>query len=245
MAVPFVPIFLLADLHAPFLLVATLSAVSVLVALATAPAWGRLTDRVGCKPVLAFGATLSALAILALVLVERTQTNDIAILVAVNAIMGATLAAVEIAISKLLARAAPFNRAGGFLASAGLARALGAGLGVLVAGIVARVVATRALSFAMQWTSADSTRTLATIRVSHYDFVFLLSALMMLYAAHRVLALSEPEARTDVNVLRELHVELSGMSPFRGARSIGRFAHHAGRFVRERRHAFTNGNRRS
>lgn len=235
MAVPFVPVFLLVVLHAPFILVAILAAASVLAALVTAPAWGRLTDRVGCKPVLAFATLTSGLAILGLVLVEDTRASSLVILASVHIVMGASLAAVEIAIGKLIARAAPFNRAGGFLAIAGMARALGSGLGVLLAGLVAALASASSLAFVVQWTGAASVETLATIRVGHFDFVFALSALLMLYAAHRVLGLEEPDVRGDVNVIRELHVELSGLSPFRGARSIGRFAHHAGRLIRERR----------
>lgn len=237
MAIPFVPIFLLADLHASFLLVTSLTAASVLAALVTAPAWGRLTDRVGCKPVLAFAAAASAVAVLGLVLVENTATPALVILFGVHVVMGATLAAAEIAIGKLIARMAPFNRAGGFLAAAGMARSLASGGGVLVAGIVASIASTRALTLLVQWNSGDALHTIGTIHVTHYDFVFALSALLMLYAAHRVLALPEPEVRDDVNVIRELHAELVGLSPFRGARSVARFAHHAGRLVRERRHA--------
>ncbi|MFA5860442.1 MAG: MFS transporter [Candidatus Thermoplasmatota archaeon] len=236
MAVPFVPIFLLADLHAPFITVAILAAGSVLAALVTAPAWGRLTDRVGCKPVLAFASLTSGLAILGLVLVEDTRTSSLVVLAGVHIVMGASLAAVEISLGKLIARAAPFNRAGGFLAVAGMARALGSGLGVLVAGLVAGLASVSSLAFVVQWTGAGGVDTLGTIRVGHFDFVFVLSALLMLYATHRVLGLDEPEVRGHVNMIRELHVELSGLSPFRGARSIGRFAHHAGRLIRERRH---------
>lgn len=231
LGMPFVTVFLLREAGLGFGIVSTLTAVAMAASFLTFRFWGRSVDRFGTRAVLALAIPSAAFAMLVLPVAAGVGSWRLALLSAVFVVSGSAFAAIDVAVAKLVARQAPFTGAGTFLAGAGIARALAAGTATILGGVAAGAVAGRDLGIEISLGEQSSRAT-----ISGYAFLFLGSALLMLYAWHRVLALRVGGQGEVRDVLHEAQVELAGLAPFRGVRVVGHLAGHVTSHVLERRY---------
>lgn len=231
LGVPFITVYLLREVGLGFALVSALAAVAMTASLVTFRFWGRSVDRHGAAPALTLAIPAAAVCMALLVSAAGPAPWRLAGLGLIFAASGAAFAAIDIAAAKLVARQAPFTGAGTFLAGAGMVRAVAAGAATLLGGAAASALAGRELRFTVAWDpwAGDAA-------VSGYAFLFLASALLMLYAWHRVLALRSAQAGDVGDVVHEAQVELAGLAPFRGVRVVGHFAGHLASHMLEHRH---------
>lgn len=232
LGLPFVTVYLLREVGLDFAVVSALTAIAMVASLVTFRFWGRSVDRFGTAPVLALAIPSAAVSMLLLPFTAGVSAWRLALVGGVFVVSGAAFAAIDVAVAKRIARRAPFTGAGTFLAGAGILRAFAAGVATLVGGVAAGLVAGRSLRLGVAWGEWSGAGA-----VSGYAFLFLASAVLMLYAWHRVLALRDVEGGEVRDIVHEAQVELSGLAPFRGVRVVGQFAGHVASHVLERRHS--------
>lgn len=105
-AAPFVSAYQLRDLGAPFLGVAIVGAVPILIVVLTSSFWGRMVDRYGCRPVLVFSAAIAAPTPLVWIWVDKPEAIYY-LLAPVFVIGGLAGSGVMVALSALIFNAAP------------------------------------------------------------------------------------------------------------------------------------------
>lgn len=235
LAFPFLTVFLLAGLRLPLGAVTALAAGSLFASLLFYPLWGRLTDRFGEKAVLASVIPLLAATMLLLTTIEDTSPRSLTVLAVVHVLNGAILAALELASANLVLKVAPAHRSGAFLAVTGAVRAAASGTAAVAGGALATFFQGRSIAFEIVWSGRGGEAVATPVVLAHYDFVFVASAVILLFALHR-LALVEvgPETPRRV-VFRELQVQIQAASSMLAARTLSHIATHVTRHVHERR----------
>jgi MFS family permease len=187
LATPFFTVFIVAQLHFDVSLVMVLSAVSQLVNLLALRTWGLLSDRFANKSVMLVCAPVYILCIVAMI--GASQLGDRALIVAwlvvLHALMGASVAGVTLASTNIALKLSPRGSATAYIAANALATALAAGVAPILGGLLADFFASRQLELLLRWTSPNGIWSLP-LRLTHWDFYFLLAGVLGLYAIHRL-----------------------------------------------------------
>lgn len=197
LAQPFFTVFYLQQLgfHMTFAMV--LSLINQLATMLTLGAWGRLADRFNNKSVLNVSAPVFIACIAAMVVASQIESRTLAgaYLIALNLVMGAASAGVVLASGNIAQKLSPPGAAASFLALNALMSSSAAGLASLLGGLAADAVAKRALAVVLHWQGPHYVGVME-LTIDHWDFYFLNSALLGLYALHR-LALVEEAGELD------------------------------------------------
>jgi rubrerythrin len=130
------------------------------------------------------------------------------ILVLVHVLMGIATAGTNIAASNIALKLAPKGRATAYLAANSVISSLGLGLVPLLGGFLADLFALRGFSLVMRWHAPSREFSLYTISFEHWDFLFFLSFLMILYELHRLSRVRGGDAVENRAVLRDVFNEV-------------------------------------
>ena len=186
LAVPFFAIFFIRQLGYSPGFVLMLAIVSQLSNLVLLRQWGALTDRFANKTVLAFAAPLFILCIAAMALAaEMSGTARTVYLVGLHVVMGMTSAGVTLASSTVILKLAPRGASHVYIAAAALVTAAAAGSAPLIGGALAEFFRARELVVAVGW-NAPSGLTQLELSFGWWQLFFLISAVIGLYALHRL-----------------------------------------------------------
>lgn len=187
LATPFFTVFIVAQLRFDVSLVMVLSAVSQLVNLLALRTWGHLSDRFANKSVMLVCAPVYILCIVAMI--GASQFDDRALIVAwlvlLHALMGASVAGVTLSSTNIALKLSPRGSATAYVAANALATALAAGIAPILGGLLADFFGSRQLELLLRWTSPNGIWSLP-LRLTHWDFYFLLAGILGLYAIHRL-----------------------------------------------------------
>lgn len=192
LATPFFTVFIVRQLGFDVSLVMLLSAVSQLANLFALRPWGTLTDRFSNKSVLQVAAPAYILGIVAMIGASQSSNQAFTIgwLVFLHVLMGASLAGVTLASTNIALKLSPKGAATAYVATNAMAIALAAGLAPIAGGLLADFFAARKLELLLSWSSPSGTLALP-LRLSHWDFYFLLAGVLGLYAMHRISLVAE------------------------------------------------------
>jgi MFS family permease len=209
LASPFFTVYLLRQLGFDITTVMLVSMVGQFANILTLRGWGALADRYSNKSVLGFAAPLFLLCIAGFAGASQIRMGWglIAYLVGLHALMGACSAGVTLATANIVLKLSPRGESAAWLATSALATASAAGLAAILGGAFAEFFASRELELLLRWTNPDGVLTLTPLRLSNWDFYFLLAALLGLFALHR-LALVKESGEIDRKAFVE-HVVLS------------------------------------
>lgn len=193
LATPFFAVYLLRQLGFGMAFVMTLSVVSQIANLVVLRSWGRLSDRFSNKTVLSVAAPLFIASIAAMVVASQITWRPglIAYLVALHAFMGMASAGVGLASNAVALKLAPRGAGTAYIATNSLVTAVAAGVAPALGGVFADFFSARALEFSLRWIDPAGAIEIAGLRLSHWDFYFLLAALFGLYALHRLTLIRE------------------------------------------------------
>jgi len=180
-AAPFFTVYMLRRLELPVSVAIGFTALSQIVNLVALPTWGKLDDRFGSRAVLflatsGFLATLLAWPVLGFV----DRPIAYALLVLIHAVGGSCAGGVTLAATTLVQEQAPPEHLTSYLATRSVTAAIPAAFAPLSSGLLATWLGTRALSF-------------GGVDLQGLDFVFIVAALLCIYALRRLLAI--PGAR--------------------------------------------------
>lgn len=188
LATPFFTVYLVRQLGYDMTIVMGLSIASQVANAFMLRSWGRLADRFSNKSALLVAAPLYILCIAAMAGASQI-THEAARLIwltALHLLMGAAVAGVTLATANLALKLSPRGEAASYLAATAVVTAIAAGSAPILGGALADFFAVRQLELIGRWLSPDRSFTYLSLQLSNWDFYFLISALLGLYALHRL-----------------------------------------------------------
>jgi MFS family permease len=220
LATPFFTVYFVRELGFSMSFVLILSVVSSLANIAVVRGWGALSDRFTNKSVLSVATPLFLLCIAGMAFASEFDSiaGRAAYLVVLHVAMGAAGAGVGIASGNIVLKLSPRGTATSYMAANALIGAVAAGAAPIVGGWAADFFARRELKLSLEWTSPSGTDELFGFAFTHWEFFFLLSALLGLYTLHRLTTIDEPGSVEGREVVG--HVWTSARRTLRNASSV-------------------------
>lgn len=188
LATPFFTVYFVRELGFSMSFVLMLAFISQLANIAVVRGWGALSDRFTNKSVLAVSTPAYVVCVAAMAFVSDLpdQTAQAAYLVVLHVLMGAAGAGVALASGNIVMKLSPPGAATSYMATNALVGAIAAGLAPMVGGAAADFFGRRRLELQLTWFSPNGSNRLLGVTFSHWEFFFLLSAFLGLYAIHRL-----------------------------------------------------------
>jgi len=222
LAAPFLAVFLLRQLDYPLTVVTGLWVTSQVANALTLYAWGRLSDRLTNKAILAAALPVHFLCMFVLVLGDAVHNRNLqlAFLAAIHVLMGMAGGGIGLATGNLGLKLAPQGRGTAYLAAIGMVSAICGGLTPVVAGSMAHLFEVSELSAVIHWTHSAVTGEFTVIRFAQWEFLFGLSALVGLYVMHALSRVQEGREVSERVVIQEFALEslrtVNGLSSLAG-----------------------------
>jgi MFS family permease len=209
LAAPFLTMYLLEQRGYAVGTVTSLWVTSQLSNALTLYLWGRLSDRLSNKGVLAVVLPVYFSCVLALVFVDavRDPQGQLGALYAIHLVMGVASGGIALATGNLGLKLAPRGEGTVYLAAIGLASAVAGGIAPLLAGAMAQAFQASELSAIVRWQSPGRWREMAIISFAHWEFLFALSALLGLYVIHALWRIEEGREVSERQVVQAFVLE--------------------------------------
>lgn len=229
LAAPFFTVYLLKSLGYPMALVMAMNVVSQLSNVAFLAIWGRLIDRFNNKSVLSICAPLFIACMVAWTFTGMPWMKPFLLpfLFLLHALMGLSTAGIALASGNLAMKLSPRGEATAYLAANSVVTAVAAGIAPMVGGACADFFAAHELTVLYLWKSATHAQLLQIFDLHALTFFFGLTALLGLYALHRLAQVVELGVVEDRAVLQNLFAELRrsmhGASTVAGLVRLARF----------------------
>lgn len=206
---PFLAVYLIRQLGYGLGTVTALWVASQLSNAATLLSWGRLSDRLSNKSILAVAVPLYFACTLGLVFLpgEAFPGVQLALLVLLHVMMGVAGGGIGLATGNLGMKLAPRDRGTAYLAAIGLVSAAAGGVAPLAGGALAQWFSERKLSLVVRWVSPNDVNEVSALSFAHWEFLFALSALLGLYVMHAVSRIREGAEVSERLVIREMGLE--------------------------------------
>lgn len=220
LAQPFFTLFFLRQLGFGMTFVMALTLIYQLANLLTLSRWGWFADRYKSKSVLNVAAPTFLLCILGMIGASQLGAATVTqvYLVVLHLILGAAAAGVSLASSNMVMKLSPRGSAETYLAANALLSAMAAGIAPLLGGFAQDFFAAREFGLVLQWTGPVYQGDVR-LSVTAWDFYFLISALVGLYALHRLALVHEEGELERGDMLREMreqslirHIMAEGLS---------------------------------
>lgn len=200
LATPFFTVFIVRQLGFDMTFVMMLSVVSQLANLIALRSWGVLADRFANKSVLLVAAPTYIVCIVAMIGASQMDHGPwlVAYLVVLHLFMGSAIAGATLATTSIALKLSPKGQSTAYVATAGLATAVAAGVAPILGGAFADFFAARQFEVLLRWTSPEGVALVSPLRLSQWDFYFLIAGALGLYALHRLtLVREEGEIKRD------------------------------------------------
>ncbi|MES2889428.1 MAG: MFS transporter [Pseudomonadota bacterium] len=208
-AAPFLTVYLIQQLGYGLGTVTLLWVTSQTASAVTLYLWGRLSDRLSNKAILAVALPVYFVCTLGLVFTRVGAPYDLQLplLYLVHLMMGAASGGIGLATGNLGLKLAPQGQGTAYLAAIGLVCALAGGLAPLAAGLVAHWLEARQLSVVVRWVSPFQSGEVSVLQFAHFEFLFAVSALLGLYVMHALSRIQEGTEISERRVMQEFALE--------------------------------------
>jgi MFS family permease len=226
LAAPFLTVYLLQQLGYGLGTVTTLWISSQVANALTMYLWGRISDRLTNKAILAVAvpAYLGCLVAFPFSAIPNVHPLTLPLLYVIHVIMGAASGGIGLATGNLGLKLAPQGRGTSFLAAVGLSGAAAGGLASLTGGALADWFSARELNVLVHWASASASHQITVIKFQHWEFLFAISFLLGWYVLHALSRINEGSEHSERQVIQQFVEEasrsISQLSPIEGLRSV-------------------------
>jgi MFS family permease len=209
LAAPFLTVFLIRQLGYPLTVVTGLWVTSQIANALTLYVWGRLSDRLTNKAILAAALPVHFISMFVLVFGDAVQDPALrlALLVGIHVLMGVAGGGIGLATGNLGLKLAPSGRGTAYLAAIGVVSAIAGGATPIVAGSLAYTLEVSELSAVLRWVHSAEAREFTVVRFAHWEFLFALSALFGLYVMHALSRVREGREISEGVVIQEFALE--------------------------------------
>ena len=226
LAAPFLTVYLLQQLGYGLGTVTTLWISSQVANALTMYLWGRLSDRLTNKAILAVAvpAYLGCLVAFPFSAVPEVHALTLPLLYLIHVTMGAASGGIGLATGNLGLKLAPQGRGTSFLAAVGLSGAAAGGLAALAGGALADWFSARELNVLVHWASASASHQITVIKFQHWEFLFAISFLLGWYVLHALSRINEGKEHSERQVIQQFVMEasrsISQLSPIEGLKTV-------------------------
>ena len=226
LAAPFLTVYLLQQLGYGLGTVTTLWISSQVANALTMYLWGRLSDRLTNKAILAVAvpAYLGCLVAFPFSAIPEVHALTLPLLYVIHVIMGAASGGIGLATGNLGLKLAPQGRGTSFLAAVGLAGAAAGGLASLAGGALADWFSVRELNVLVHWASASESHQITVVKFQHWEFLFAISFLLGWYVLHALSRIDEGREHSERQVIQQFVMEasrsISQLSPIEGLKTV-------------------------
>jgi MFS family permease len=202
--------------------------------------FGRIADRMSNKAVLTVAAPLFIACTFAWIFTTATETRWIvlAILASVHVLTGVATAGVSIATTNIAMKLAPLGNSTAYLATNSLVSSVSAGMAPMIGGLCADFFAHQKFSILFRWNTGDQDLTFETISLEHWDFYFVLAAVIGIYSLHRLAMVREEGTIDKRTVIAEVFTDarrtIRNISSIAGLRVAAEFPFHLLQRVKRR-----------
>jgi MFS family permease len=192
-SIPFFAVYMLLRLGLPLSAVIGFSILSQASNILFLRVWGPLADRFGIKAILSVSVSLYLLVVFGWTFTTMPERYflTIPLLVVLHILAGIAAAGVTLATGTVGLKLAPKGQGTAYLAAAGLATSLGAGLGPLLGGYLGDFFSTRQLSLIFSWIDPTRSIQLLTFSLIGFDFLFFITFVLGLFTLSILVALRE------------------------------------------------------
>jgi MFS family permease len=209
LAAPFLTVYLLKQQGYGLGVVTAMWAASQVANALTLYSWGRISDQLSNKAILATAlpAYFGCLIALPMSALPEQHALTLPMLWVIHVIMGTASGGIGLAAGNIGLKLAPQGQGTAYLAAVSLAGSMAAGVSALLGGALATWFAARQLSLHIQWSSPARTTGFVALQFAHWEFLFAIAFALGMYVLH---ALSRVEEGTEVSertVMRNLALE--------------------------------------
>ena len=226
LAAPFITVYLLKQLAYGMSTATTLWIASQAANALTMYLWGRLSDRLSNKAILAVAlpAYFGCLIALPFTAIPTMHVFTLPLLYVIHVVMGAASGGIALATGNLGLKLAPQGRGTAYLGAVGLAGAAAGGVAAITGGALANWFETRELSVFVHFTSASAAHELIVLHFRHWEFLFGISFLCGGYVLHALSRIREGAEHSERVVIQEFVNEasrsLAQLSPIDGLKDV-------------------------
>jgi MFS family permease len=208
-AAPFIAVYLLQQLWFPLSTVMILTVMSQVANALTLYLWGRVSDRLSNKGILAVALPIYFASLFGLVFsaVPEPHFMTLPLLVLVHVFMGAAAGGIGLACGNISLKLAPHGEATAYLAAVSLTVSLAGGAAPMLGGALAEFLDVAQLSIVVRWASGLLSDEVAVLRFAHWEFLFGISVLAGFYVMHRLSLVREGHEVAQREVVQELSFE--------------------------------------
>ncbi len=202
LVVPFFAVYMLQRLEMTLLAVISLSVLSQISNILFFRLWGRLSDRFGSKVILSLCASLYLLVILGWIFTATPEKHflTLPLLIILHIFYGVAASGVTLTVGTLGMKLAPRGDATPYLTGATLANNLGAGLGPIIGGLLARFFSEQELRLDLNWSSAGQHVHVGVLNIVGFSFLFAVAFVVGLYTL-RLLASVKEKGEVDRKIV--------------------------------------------
>ncbi|MGJ7512260.1 MFS transporter [Variovorax sp. GT1P44] len=206
---PFLTVYLLQQLGYGLSTVTALWVTSQLANAVALYLWGKLSDRLSNKAILAVALPAFFVGTLGLVFANLGSSArfELLLLYLLHILMGLASGGISLAIGNLGLKLAPQHKGTSYLAVIGLVSALAGGIAPIAGGAIAQLFSASELTVVLRWMSPSRTNEVALLGFAHWEFLFAVSAVMGLYVMHALSRVQEGHEISERVVIQELALE--------------------------------------
>lgn len=208
-AAPFLSVYLLKQLGYPLSTVTTLWVSSQVANALTLYAWGRVSDRLSNKGILAVALPTYFASMLALIFTASDDPGAIVLpwLYLIHVIMGAAGGGIGLATGNLGLKLAPQGRGTAYLSAIGIVNSIAGGIAPIIGGTLAVWFTSSQLSLVIRWTSVGQYAELAVVEIARWQFLFAISFVLGFYVLHALSRIDEGEEYSERLVAQQFGLE--------------------------------------
>ena len=222
---PFLTVYLLQQMGYGMGTVTTLWISSQATNAMTMYLWGRLSDRLSNKAILAVAlpAYFGSFIALPFATLPDPHALTLPLFYVIHLVMGAASGGIGLATGNLGLKLAPQGKGTAYLSSIALAGSAAAGIAALSGGALANWFAARELSVFIHWSAPTEASAIVVVTLRHWEFLFGISFALGAYVLHVLSRIDEgvehSERRVIYEFLSEASRSIAQLSPIDGLRN--------------------------
>jgi MFS family permease len=209
LAAPFITVYLMQQRGYAVGTVTSLWVTSQLANALTLYLWGRLSDRLSNKAVLAVALPVYFVCVLALCFSDEAPGLrwQLATLYVIHFLMGVATGGISLATGNLGLKLAPQGQGTVYLAAIGLVSAISGGAAPIIAGALAEAFQATQLSAVVRFSSPTSLHEMSIVSFAHWEFLFAISAMGGFYVLHALSRIREGREVSERQVVQQFALE--------------------------------------
>lgn len=209
-AIPFFVVYMLKRIGLSLTMVIGFSVISQLFNILFLQIWGRLTDRLSSKSVMQVSGVLLLISVILwpFTTLPEVHIATLPLLALIHILLGIAIAGVSIASFNIVFKLAPPDKATKYLAVNGALVSMAMGVGPILGGLLADVLAFMELSLSFRWLIPEEGWTASLLNFRELDFLFFVAFVLGLYALHRLSFVHEKGEVPKQVVYREFLTEI-------------------------------------